>query len=87
MNFREFLFAALLKRVTPRAAPAWNSHFREFLFAALLKPSRRQFRPHEWSEHFREFLFAALLKLCSRDEVFTFSDLFPRISIRGFIEA
>ena len=61
-------------------------HFREFLFAALLK--LRGIRPEgALAFDFREFLFAALLKPFLSGDMSGLFDLFPRISIRGFIEA
>ena len=61
-------------------------YFREFLFAALLKHlSFTSYIPR--SAHFREFLFAALLKQDSGTIVSDTPAGFPRISIRGFIEA
>ena len=39
-NFREFLFATLLKRRRQKAGRVHREYFREFLFAALLKHSR-----------------------------------------------
>ena len=87
-HFREFLFAALLKPKVKHIQQFTRAFdFREFLFAALLKllcdGAARKGR-----DHFREFLFAALLKpVASLKKPSSFVVIFPRISIRGFIEA
>ena len=73
------------RSVTDCDRPA-KANFREFLFAALLKHLDDD-RDGDELAHFREFLFAALLKQLKHDLNFTGRQKFPRISIRGFIEA
>ena len=82
ISIRGFIEAQAMPTPSSRA----RRHFREFLFAALLKRSALRHQL-DAPQYFREFLFAALLKRLHLLPIMGIAEPFPRISIRGFIEA